>query len=335
MNKALGFFLFGLVIILSALYFVNRGKIGNKTTKVQPTGQPAIEASPAAVLADQTKIVIYAAGTQANGEYPTMELRINGNPVKTWTGVKGDAKLGKFDEFEYIYPGIISGEEIQVAYINDLFIADDEDRNLYVDRVVIGDATYIADSPATKTTLLDNAQAQQAKKCLEGSTFSRWLRCNGYFTFQSYDRAFIPAPTPGEKLAAGTMIKIYAAGSLLGGDYPALDLVIKGKVAASYRNIAGNPNSRTLMEMTFLYPGQVNISDVSIVYTNDYYGGSLATDRNLYVDRINIGGTDYYADAPTVYQTGVWRGTACAEGYLRSKLLWCQGGTMKFGARKM
>jgi hypothetical protein len=334
-NKALGFFLFGLVIILSALYFVNRGKIGNKTAKVQPTGGPAIEASPAAVLADQTKIVIYAAGTQANGEYPTMELRINGNPVKTWTGVKGDAKLGKFDEFDYVYPGIISGEEIQVAYTNDMFIADDEDRNLYVDRVVIGDATYIADSPATKTTLLDNAQAQQAKKCQEGSTFSRWLRCNGYFTFQSYDRAFIPAPTPGEKLAAGTMIKIFAAGNLAGGDYPALDLVIKGKVAASYRNIAGNATNRTLMEMDFLYSGMVDISEVSVVYTNDYYGGSLATDRNLYIDRINIGGVDYYGDAATVYQTGVWRGAVCAEGYLRSKLLWCPGATMKFGARKL
>lgn len=309
--------------------------MGNKTVKVQPTGQPAVEASPSAAQADQTKIAVYAAGTQANNEYPTMELRINGNPVKTWTGVKGDPKLGKFDEFDYTYSGIISGEEIQVAYTNDLFIADDEDRNLYVDRVVIGDATYIADSPATKTILVDDPLSKQARKCQEGNTFSRWLRCNGYFTFQSFERAFIPAPTPGEKLASGTMIKIFAAGTFAGGDYPALDLVIKGKVAASYRNIAGNITNRTLLEMDFLYPGTVDISEVSVVYTNDYYGGTLATDRNLYVDRINIGGADYYGDASTVYQTGVWRGNVCAEGYLRSKLLWCGGATMKFGARKL
>jgi hypothetical protein len=335
MNKALGFFLFGLVIILSVLFFARRGSGETKKTEVQPTAQPVMEAVPTEVPAEQTRIVVYAAGTPANGEYPTMELRINGNPVKSWTGVNGNPRDGVFDEFEYIYPGIISEEEVQVAYTNDLFIADDEDRNLYVDRVIIGDATYIADSPATKTTIVDSYQRQLEKKCVQGNTYSRWLRCNGYFTFRSYDKAFIPKPTQAAKLINGTVIKVYAAGTFAGNDYPAFDLMVNNKVAATFKNIGGNPASRTLVELSVLYPGRVSAADVSIVYNYDFYGGSLATDRNLYIDRINIDGVDYYGDAPTVYQTGVWRGSVCAEGYLRSKLLWCQGATMRFGARAL
>lgn len=335
MNRALGFFLFGLVIILSVLYLIRGRKPETKKTEVQPTSAPAVEAVPTAVPAEQTKIIVYAAGTPADGEYPTMELRVNGDPVKSWTGVSGNPKDGVFDEFEFTYPAIISGEEVQVAYTNDMFIADDEDRNLYVDRVVIGDATYIADSPATKTTITDSYQHQLEKKCVQGNTYSRWLRCNGYFTFRSYDKAFIPKPTPGSKLIDGTVVKVYAAGTFAGNDYPAFDLMIGNKLAASFKNIGGNPTTRTLVEVGILYPGNVSASDVTIVYTNDFYGGSLATDRNLYIDRIDIAGTDYYADTPAVYQTGVWRGNVCTEGYLRTKTLWCQGATMKFGARKL
>ena len=274
-----------------------------------------------------TKITIFAAGTQASEVYPTMELKIDGNMVKNWNGVKGDAKNGKFDEFTYLFPGVISGQVLQVGFTNDLYIAADEDRNLYVDRIVVGETVYVADSPATLTTITD----KENKRCTDGSTYSRWLRCNGYFTFRSYEKAFVPVPTYPARLFSGSVVKVYAAGRYVGGDFPMLDLNIKNRRVASFR-VAGDPVVRLLGEYSYLHPEKVSISDISIVYMNDYFGG-VNDDRNLYVDRVNIDGVDFFADGYAVYQTGVWQGNVCAEGYLRSKLLWCGGGSMRFGAR--
>jgi len=328
MGKVLGYTLI-IAIFVAVAYFLAVGKGGNKSlfskkVAVKTQQEATASATPQPV---STKISIFAAGTPASGEYPTMELKIDGSVVQTWKGVKGDAKIGKFDEFTYNYPGLISGQIIQIGYTNDLYIAADEDRNLYVDRMTVGETTYVADSPATTTTITEKS----SKKCTDGTTYSRWLLCNGYFTFQSYEKAFVPVPTLPARLLTGTVIKVYAAGKFVGGDYPMFNLNVGNKTVAMFK-VAGDPVIRLLGEYTYTHPDKVKISDISIVYLNDYYSG-VNDDRNLYIDKINVDGVDYPADGYSVYQTGVWRGNVCAEGYLRSKLLWCGGGSMRFGAR--
>ncbi len=327
MGKVLGYTLI-IAIFVAAAYFLAVGQKGGdkKTQEKQVDTVTDVSVTPTGVY---TRISVYAAGTMANNEYPTMELRMDGVMVKTWKGVTGDPRVGKFDEFVYDFPGVISGQTLQVAYTNDFYVAADEDRNLYVDRIVVGTSTYVADSPATLTTTLDKTN----KTCSDGKTLSRWLLCNGHFTFQPYDYAFIPAPTPVARLIEGSMIKIYAGGKFIGGDFPKFDLLIKNQPVATFK-VAGDQNLRILGEYSFLHWEKIKISDISVAYMNDWYD-KTGGDRNLMIDRINLDGVDYFADSSSVYQTGIWRNEKCTEGYLRSKLMWCPGATMKFGARAL
>lgn len=316
-------------IFVAAAFFLAMGGSENKKQDKEKEGEQISETVSPTPLPNTTTIKVYAAGTPALGEYPTMELKIDGVVVQTWKEVKGDPKLGKFDEFSYVYQGVISGQELQVGYTNDAYVAKDEDRNLYVDKLVIGDTVYVADSPATLTTITDKSD----KQCTDGNTYSRWLLCNGYFTFRSYDKAFVPEPTAAAKSLSGSVVKVFAAGSFAGGDFPRFDLNIKGKSVASFVAL-GDMRQRLLGEYTYLHSEKIKISEVKVSYLNDYYGGT-SDDRNLYIDRVNIDGVDYFADSPTVYQTGVWQSGSCREGYLRIKMLSCPGAVMRFGAREI
>jgi len=328
MGRILGYTLIIAIFVVAAFYLAigQRGNNGffSKKQNNAVTKQATASATPTPIT---TKISIFAAGTPASDVYPTMELKVDDTVVQTWQGVKGDARLGKFDEFDYVYPATVSGQIIEVGFTNDLYIAADEDRNLYVDKVVVGNNSYLADSPATTTTITEKS----SKTCNDVNTHSRWLLCNGYFTFRSYEQAFVPLPTLPMRMLTGSVIKIYAGGKLVGGDYPMFNLNIAGKPAAMFK-VAGDPAVRLLGEYIYTSPDKVKISDISISYLNDYYTNP-SDDRNLYIDKVNLDGVDYPADGYSVYETGVWRGTVCAEGYLRSKTLWCGGASMKFGAR--
>lgn len=327
MSKTAGFLIFLVIVALGVTaYFVNRSQNPEEETVETETKQA--EEAVVVPTPDMTRVMIYAAGTEVDGIYPTMELYIGENKVQTWEGVKGDPAQGKFDQFEYVHGQPIGDELLEIAYVNDVYVTREKDRNLYVDRMVIGDRIYVADSPATLTTT-DN---QQSNGCEEGITYSRWLKCNGRFTFRSYEKAFVPTPTPEGAIVNGSMVRVYAAGQFGGGDFPSFDLNIKGKRVANFAGVAGNPAKRELMEYSVMYPGNIAISDISISYVNDYFK-SEADDRNLYIDRININGVDYPADEPNVYKTGLWIGGRCIGGYYPNKLLSCPGATMRFGDR--
>ncbi len=259
---------------------------------------------------------IFAAGVPFMDVYPSMEVWVDGQLAKAWNEVKGNPERGEFVEFEFTTANKINASAVQVKFTNHM-----SDRSLYVDRISIDGVDYPTDSPLILSTFSEKGTA--ASKCVDGFNWTRWLRCNGYFTYAG-EKVEEKGPAPTPRILTGTVIKVYAAGVPLAGVYPAMQLVVKGKSEAIWSNVKGDPYRGDVVEFVYTYLGNVAARDIQIQYTNDAYENPRS-DRNLYVDRINVNGRDYMADAANTYSTGVYNGAGCSPGFYKSKWLSCNG----------
>lgn len=109
------------------------------------------------------------------------------------------------------------------------------------------------------------------------------------------------------------VVKIFAAGQT-GNEI--ITLEIAGQVVATYRladfgGAAGDLANRNFVELTYVAPTSVNISDVRINFTNDTYDVANNIDYNVAIDRIEIDQTPYETEAADVFSTGTF---ASADG---------------------
>ena len=121
---------------------------------------------------EQTLLTIYAAG-RTNTE--TMELRIDGQAVKSWTNVGGNANARSFVAYEYEVDGTVSASQVRVAFTND----DQANRDLRIDKIEVDGVAYPSEAPTTYSTgtwTADNG-------CDEDYKQSEWLHCNGYLAY--------------------------------------------------------------------------------------------------------------------------------------------------------
>lgn len=142
------------------------------------TPVPTIPLPTPSPVANGQTITIYAAGQSANGSYPTMKLWINGKNVKSWT-VKGNATDGVFQTFTYTAAQPFALNQMRIRFTNDYY-GSGGDRNLRVDRVVVGGTTYQSEASTTYSTGTWNSTTG----CAAGNKSSEWLQCNGYFQYQ-------------------------------------------------------------------------------------------------------------------------------------------------------
>jgi len=253
-----------------------------------------------------SRIEIFAAGTPGNGIYPIMDLRINGRVVARFADVRGDAALRKFVRFSYQHPTQVSSNQIQVAFVNDHYVSNDNDRNLRVDRIRLDGVDYQSEHASTFST----GTWAQADKCAAGHKKSEWLNCSGYFQYASH----------------GSYIKIFAAGKPAYGVYPTMELRIDGKTVKTYTNVKGDPSSRGFQTFTYSHPTPLTPEQVQVAFVNDVYGDGGKQDRNLMVDKITLNGVAYQSESWLTHSTGTWdQSNACAPGYKKSEWLHCSG----------
>lgn len=149
----------------------------------------------------QSKLQIYAAGAGANGEYPTMEVYINNSLVRTFTQIRGYMTSNIYEVYSITMPTPISADQVRIAFVNDFSIDHIEDRNLYIDKIVIDGVNYptVASDTYTTGTNLGNADGT----CTSGDITTRnVLNCNGYFQFK-YTGATPTPPPPGNNYIWG------------------------------------------------------------------------------------------------------------------------------------
>lgn len=131
-------------------------------------------------------IVIHAAGSSAGGSYPAMELFINDNKVQTFASVQGNADAGQFLQFAHAFNELPT--RIKVAFPNDYYGGQGQDRNLRVDKIVVDGKTYQAEASTTAST----GTWTPTSNCIPGYVQSEWLHCTGHFEFEISP----PAPPP-------------------------------------------------------------------------------------------------------------------------------------------
>jgi hypothetical protein len=119
-------------------------------------------------------ITVYAAGTQAAGVYPTMQLQLNGSVVRTWTSVVGEQRA-----FQYTAGRTVKPSEVRVALTNSATDSSGNARMLRVNRINIDGTDYQTEAPTTYST----GTWTSSTGCAGGYKQSEWLACNGYFQY--------------------------------------------------------------------------------------------------------------------------------------------------------
>jgi len=234
------------------------------------------------IIGDSNSISIYAKGNCGNEE---MKLSINGTEVKTWNNVSTTEKPYTFE-----YNNTINS--IQIAFTNDGGSNSCGDRNLYVNKLVVGNTTLETETAASR---------------IEGCGSDDWLWCNGKFLFDNLN--FNPGSN-GDDINNddnnnSNVINIYAKGSC-GNEN--MDLSINGTYITTWNNVSTTEN-----KYSFTYTGGT-INTVQIAFTNDG-GSSSCGDRNLYVNKLVIGNTTLETE------TAATRTEGCGN----AEWLWCNG----------
>lgn len=125
-----------------------------------------------------SQISIFAAGTPAFNDYPSVELLINDIKVQTFYWVAGNPYNREFVQLNYLHPDKVHPEQVSLRFINDATNAF-EDRNLIIDRITIDGVEYQTESPSTYST----GTWSSDNGCQSGNKQSEWLHCNGFVQF--------------------------------------------------------------------------------------------------------------------------------------------------------
>jgi len=127
----------------------------------------------------------------------------------------------------------------------------------------------------------------------------------------------------GECDYAGAVIKIFAAGTPGGGEYPTMELLVDDKLVKTFYNVKGSPDNRVFEEFKYIHYTKLVGSDVKVKFVNDY--NRKKENRNLYVDKITVDGGVYESEDPETYSKGVKTVFGCGKGYRKSEVLSCNG----------
>ncbi|WKN32535.1 right-handed parallel beta-helix repeat-containing protein [Porifericola rhodea] len=120
-------------------------------------------------------LTIFAAGKSG---YETMELKVDGQVVKTWTGVGGNVYDPIFEEYVYEHVGNLEPKQIQITYVNEN--GPQPYTGLRVDKININGVEYETEASTTYGSgiLVDGV-------CKEGFLETESLDCGGYFKYMA------------------------------------------------------------------------------------------------------------------------------------------------------
>lgn len=119
-------------------------------------------------------IVIFASGTYANNQYPTMELFINNVRVAIFYNISEKQK-----KYTYQHSTKIGPNQVSLKFTNDYNdTINNEDRNLMINKIQIDEVDYETEDSSTFSS-----GSWQNNGCGSGFAKSEWLYCNGEFIY--------------------------------------------------------------------------------------------------------------------------------------------------------
>jgi glucose/arabinose dehydrogenase len=253
-----------------------------------------------------TTINVHAAGSTGAESF---QLQIDGVAVANWTATRVyNAANRQFDTFAYTHPTDVAINRIRVAFTND-GLNNGVDRNLWVDGVTVNNAKF--ESEAT-SVFSSGTYSSTTGGRLPGFRQTETLHYNGYLEYG----------------AAASTIQVRAAGAT---GQEQMQLLIGGRVVATYNNVGGNYNNRTFVTFTYNHNAAIPLNQVRVAFTNDGLT-STGQDKNLRVDAVVLDGITHQTEAPTTFTTGhAIAGQGRQIGRFSSEILYYNG-YMQYGA---
>lgn len=127
----------------------------------------------ASISTEGTAITVRAAGSVYSGEWPKMQLFVKGRLINSW-----DVSQTSFRDYTVFLPEKdISPDTVEVHFVNDAY-SQDEDRNLNVDYVIIGNKKIESEVQPPVYSM----QRSDGGNC-GGPTNDSTLYCNGCFNY--------------------------------------------------------------------------------------------------------------------------------------------------------
>ncbi len=243
-------------------------------------------------------IQVLAAGV-TNDE--SIELRFDGETVRSWSKLGGNAYGGQFVTLEHQTSGPISPNQVRVAFTNDLYNPSrGYDRNVRIDAIVIDGIRYETESPIVYSTGTWKPQ----DGIVPGFRQSEFLHTNGYFQYA-------------EPVQTGSLMEIRARGNFGGERF---EVRIDGATVRSFEV------TQSFQTFSFRADSNVTADQVRIAFVNDRYEPANNIDYNLQVDYIAIDSVVYQTEAPNVYSTGTWKpADGIQPGFRQSEWLHTNG----------
>ncbi|MEM6691716.1 MAG: PQQ-dependent sugar dehydrogenase, partial [Planctomycetota bacterium] len=140
------------------------------------------------------------------------------------------------------------------------------------------------------------------------------LHVDGYFQYGFEDGSSGTDPPP----AGDDTITIFAAGN---ENDETMQLLLAGEVVATFENIGGNAYGGQFQAYRYTSNEAIAIENVRIAFTNDLYLDNGRVDRNLRIDRVEIGSQVYQTEAPDTFGTGTFTGIGFEPGFNESEFL--------------
>ena len=114
-------------------------------------------------------------------------------------------------------------------------------------------------------------------------------------------------------------VSIFAAG---GAGDEAFELKIDDVVVETFTNVGGDASAREFNEFIFETSETITADQVRVEFINDAFDAETGFDRNLFVDRIEIDGTTFETESPSVFSTGFIDGSEfTGPGFLENETL--------------
>ena len=238
---------------------------------------------------DSTIIEIDASSSEfLGGDGEILELQINGQTVASYQ-ITDIPVIGGFQgqtHFMYEAEGIVTADDIRITFNNDAVFEQNlkgfvstVDRNLTVDSITVAGQKYYTDSDSVYST---GVWESDTSGPVAGFGKGITLQSNGYFQYN----ADVPMST------------VVVDTSTANGNGERYDLQIDGLTVAQ-RVLIDNPFQAGYQgETVFVFEaaGEVDVTDVRIVFTNDdvfqqNLKGLISTvDRNLTINSVTVDG---------------------------------------------
>ncbi|MEO1526648.1 MAG: carbohydrate-binding domain-containing protein [Planctomycetota bacterium] len=187
----------------------------------------------------------------------------------------------------------IEAKDVRIQFTNDLYEPDVIDRNVYVGTLFLNGEEIDPNGPNSYSTATWRPEDGIVAGLGRGSV----LNANGYLQFDE---------------PQGSTITVFARGEEGGEQF---------RIWAGSIDFLPTTVSTELEAYEFRINEVVDPGSVQIRFINDFYQPENDIDFNLTVDRIEIDGVAYEAEAPEVFQSGVFRENGFESGFLQTDTL--------------